>query len=144
MCPECNRIHKHAQCVNLSEGITYPHSRACPLILTSEKRKMIGILFICYFFSWVSYCHNRQHVFIFAYDTKEKKTSKHLAIRKLHISMLFLLLVYLLFSLHRLFLQRSWQLQDNESWLYMYLDFLVISYLKICLHFDEMFYQFSI
>jgi hypothetical protein len=27
-----NRIHIHAQCVNWSVGISYPHSRACPLI----------------------------------------------------------------------------------------------------------------
>jgi hypothetical protein len=27
-----NRIHIHAQCVNWSAGISYPHSRACPLI----------------------------------------------------------------------------------------------------------------
>jgi hypothetical protein len=29
---ELNRIHIHAQCVNWSAGISYPHSRACPLI----------------------------------------------------------------------------------------------------------------
>jgi hypothetical protein len=27
-----NRIHIHAQCVYWSAGISYPHSRACPLI----------------------------------------------------------------------------------------------------------------
>jgi hypothetical protein len=27
-----NRIHIHAPCVNWSAGISYPHSRACPLI----------------------------------------------------------------------------------------------------------------
>jgi hypothetical protein len=29
---ELNRIHIHKQCVNWSAGISYPHSRACPLI----------------------------------------------------------------------------------------------------------------
>jgi hypothetical protein len=29
---ELNRIHIHAQCVNWSAGISYPHCRACPLI----------------------------------------------------------------------------------------------------------------
>jgi hypothetical protein len=29
---ELNRIHTHAQCVNWSSGISYPHSRACPFI----------------------------------------------------------------------------------------------------------------
>jgi hypothetical protein len=29
---ELNRIHIHAQCLNWSAGICYPHSLACPLI----------------------------------------------------------------------------------------------------------------
>jgi hypothetical protein len=30
---ELNRIHIHAQCVNWSAGISYPHYRAYPLML---------------------------------------------------------------------------------------------------------------
>jgi hypothetical protein len=30
--PELNRLHIHVQCINWRAGISYPHSRACPLI----------------------------------------------------------------------------------------------------------------
>jgi hypothetical protein len=51
---ELNYIHVHAQCVNRSAGISYPHSRACPLIgsfllglliVTADKGKAIEILY---------------------------------------------------------------------------------------------------
>jgi hypothetical protein len=83
---ELNRIHIHAQCVNWSAGISYPHSRAIPLIgsfcwglliVTADKGKTTGI---CYsdlvhwlLFSGVSYCDNRERVFMFDYYTKEKE-----------------------------------------------------------------------
>jgi hypothetical protein len=49
-----------------------------------ERESDRNIIFRCsligYFFGGFSYCDYREHVFMFDYDTKEKKTSKHLAI----------------------------------------------------------------
>jgi hypothetical protein len=45
-CVELNRMHIHAQCVNWSAGISYPHSRECPLI--------------CSFLLGFTYCDGRE------------------------------------------------------------------------------------
>jgi hypothetical protein len=74
----------HAQCVNWSTGISYPHSRACPLIGSfllgftycdvRERESDRNITFRCssigYVFFGVSYRDNRERVFMFNYDTK--------------------------------------------------------------------------
>jgi hypothetical protein len=87
MLSEFNRIHIHAQCVNWSAGISYPHSRACPLIGSfllgftyyygRERECDRNIIFKCsfigYFFSEVTYCDNRERIFMFDYDTKEEE-----------------------------------------------------------------------
>jgi hypothetical protein len=59
---ELNRIHIHAQCVNWSAGISYPHSRACPLIglfcpgftyCDDRERDSDGnVIFRCSFFGY--------------------------------------------------------------------------------------------
>jgi hypothetical protein len=72
-CQELNCIHIHALCVNWSASISYSHSRACPLtgsILLGftycDSRERL-------LFPWVSYFDNREQVFMFDYDTKEKE-----------------------------------------------------------------------
>jgi hypothetical protein len=59
---ELNRIHIHAQCVNWSEGMRYPHCRACPLIGSfclgftycddGERESDRNIIFRCSFFGY--------------------------------------------------------------------------------------------
>jgi hypothetical protein len=82
---ELNSIHKHAQCVNWSVGISYPHYRACPLtgsflqVFTycdGRETESDEILYsdassLVIFFSGDSYCDNRERVLMFDYDTKE-------------------------------------------------------------------------
>jgi hypothetical protein len=56
---ELNRIHIHAQCVNWGAGISYPHSRAIPLICSfcpgltycddSERDSDGNVIFRCSF-----------------------------------------------------------------------------------------------
>jgi hypothetical protein len=79
---ELIRIHIHAQYVNWSAGISFPHSGACPLIgsfllgfisCVGRARKRIQMLVHWLLFSGVSYCDNRERVFMFDYDTKEKE-----------------------------------------------------------------------
>jgi hypothetical protein len=84
---ELNRIHIHAQCANWSAGISYPHSRACPLIGSftlgftycdgRERESDRNITFRCssigYFFPGFHIVSYRELSFMFDYDTKEKE-----------------------------------------------------------------------
>jgi hypothetical protein len=80
---ELNRTHIDAQCVNWSAGIKYPLARVCPLIGSfclgftycedRERNSDRNIIVHWLLFSGVSYCDNRERVFMFYYDTKEKE-----------------------------------------------------------------------
>jgi hypothetical protein len=85
----------HAHSIKWNAGISYPHSRACPMIGSFLLRftycdnrvrdRDSNIIFRCsfigYFFSGVLYCDNRDRVSVFAYDTKWG-TSKHAPLYK--------------------------------------------------------------
>jgi hypothetical protein len=61
---ELNRIHIHAPCVNWSAGISYPHSRVCPLIGSfllgftycdwRERESDRNVIFRCSFIGYFS------------------------------------------------------------------------------------------
>jgi hypothetical protein len=40
----------------------------------------LGMLVHWLLFSGVSYCDDREHIFIFVHDTKKERTTRHLAI----------------------------------------------------------------
>jgi hypothetical protein len=75
-----NRIHIHAQCVYWSAGISYPHSRACPLIGSfllgftycngRERESDRNVIFRC---SFIGSFFSGFHIVTTGYDTKEKE-----------------------------------------------------------------------
>jgi hypothetical protein len=120
---EINRIHIHAPCVNWSAGISYPHSRACPLIGSfllgftycdeTERESDKNIIFRC---SFIGYFFPGFHivvsgnVFLCLTMIQKRTNIKTLGnlintrglrplvqIRYPRVSMLFLLLIFGLF-----------------------------------------------
>jgi hypothetical protein len=91
---ELNRIHIHTQCDNWSAGISYPHSRACPLIGSfllgftycdgRERENDGNIIFRCSFIGHFSpgfHIATTGNVFLYIWLWyKRERTTKHSAI----------------------------------------------------------------
>jgi hypothetical protein len=85
---ELNRIHIHAQCVNWSAGISYPHCRACPLIGPfclgftycdgGESESERNIIFRCSFIGSFFHIVTSGNVFFFLTTIQKRKNIKTL------------------------------------------------------------------
>jgi hypothetical protein len=116
---ELNRIYIHAQCVNWSAGISYPHSRACPLIGSvllvftycdgRERESDRNIIFRCSFIGYflpgltgnvflcLTMIQKRKNIKTFGNLINTRGLRPLVQIRWPRVSMLFLLLTTWLF-----------------------------------------------